>query len=102
MFSTPAMNVVATAPNPTQSTPSFPCAGAIFRAMGSATATSFRERIQRCVLNQPHLLGLPDRLGMSHLFGPQRFIDPAGVTVNVDEPLHDRDEGSERQESDHR
>ncbi len=33
MFSTPAMNVVATAPSPTQSTPSFPLAGAMRRAV---------------------------------------------------------------------
>ena len=32
-FSTPAMNVVATAPSPTQSTPSVPLAGAIRRAV---------------------------------------------------------------------
>src|SRR5688500_17491393 len=93
-FSTPAMNVVATAPNPTHSTPSFPSAGAIFRAI-SATATSFRERVQRGVLEQPHLLGMLDGLGMHSLFGPQRFVHPAGVPVHVHEPLHHRDDRRE-------
>ena len=49
-FSTPAMNVVATAPSPTQSTPSFPSAGAIRRAACSGTANvlSREDPASRC------------------------------------------------------
>ena len=41
--STPAMKVVATAPSPTSSTPSFPCAGAISRRACSGTISVLSE-----------------------------------------------------------
>src|SRR5437870_11445051 len=42
-FSTPAMNVVETAPNPTSITPSFPLAGAMSRPASTATITVLSE-----------------------------------------------------------
>src|SRR5215217_4450255 len=98
-FSTPAMNVVATAPSPTHSTPSFPSAGAICRTVASATAMSFCQRIQRRSLSHPHPLGMLDRLRMHLLLLLERLIHPTRVPVHVHETLDHRDDGSQRQQT---
>src|SRR5436190_20008920 len=82
-FSTPAMKVVATAPRPTQSTPSFPRAGAMRRAVCSATRSSFRESIQRGPLDVP---------------GTRRLVRPVRGAEHVHEPLDDGDHRGGRQQ----
>ena len=62
-FSTPAMNVVETAPSPTSITPSFPVAGAISRAPPVTTAVPVCSR----AINV--LCGVPPRLqATSHVW----------------------------------
>src|SRR5207249_9560110 len=48
-FSTPAMNVVETAPSPTSITPSFPLAGAMYRPASTATITVLSRSEERRV-----------------------------------------------------
>src|SRR3990172_12249887 len=95
-FSTPAMNVVATAPRPTSITPSFPLAGATIR-LADLTLTG-------CLLLRPLVARRPavrflgataspsPRIGESRGGGPPR--SRAGLPrdpVHVHHALNDRD-----------
>src|SRR5688500_20395861 len=75
--STPAMKVEATAPSPTQSTPSLPLAGAMVRGVVSAIASeSFSEDIPAAT----------------------RSGGVAGHPIHIHEPLDHGDGGEHRQQ----
>src|SRR5882724_929645 len=78
--STPAMNVVDTAPSPTSITPSFPLAGAMSRPASTATLTVLSEIVARAG-------------GAPHRGFPRRACD-------VEHALHHRHRGGERQHDD--
>src|SRR4051812_10797248 len=97
-FSTPAMNVVATAPSPTHNTPSLPAAGAICRTVVSATAVSFCQGVQRRPLDHSWLVHSLDRLSVQPLFRQQGLIHLFRVLIHIHEALHHGDERGERQQ----
>src|SRR4051812_12627504 len=101
-FSTPAMNVVATAPSPTHNTPSLPSAGAICRTVVSATAVSFCQRVQRRPLDDSWFVHSLDRLSVQPLFREQSLVHLLCMLIHIYETLHHRDKRGERQQGYHR
>src|SRR3954447_7505132 len=101
-FSTPAMNVLATAPSPTHNTPSLPSAGAICRTVVSATAVSFCQRVQRRPLDDSWFVHSLDRLSVQPLFREQSLVHLLCMLIHIYETLHHRDKRGERQQGYHR